>query len=305
MKVLVLESADAIPSIENGHVFNSSAFQSLKKGRSLHFILEEENAVVCSVSFRLMGDEAISGYEATFGSFDFVSRRELISKMIEEISEHLRYVGVTKIIVKHWPQGYPDGQMVQEEFLKAGYEIKHSELNQHLIIDEDDFSTHIKKNERKKLNQSHTENYQFRKLSINDLKNVYGLVKLTRRRRGFPVTMKYDDLHNVFDKLPGHYNLFGLFDGTKLIAASVSIRISRQIMYNFYHADDVDYRSRSPLVMLNEGIYNFCREENIKVLDLGISSENGVINEGLFTFKQNLGCVASDKNTYILDYANS
>ncbi len=45
-------------------------------------------------------------------------------------------------------------------------------------------------------------------------------------------------LNETIKSMPaGTYLLFGLFDNNNLIAASVSIRVSHDILYNFYHAD--------------------------------------------------------------------
>ena len=101
--------------------------------------------------------------------------------------------------------------------------------------------------------------------------------------------------------MPEHYLLFGVYDESKLIAASVSVRISRQIMYNFYHADDINYRSSSPVAMLVDGVYKYCQQNNFNILDLGISSVQGLLNQGLFDFKDNLGCETSNKCTYVLN----
>ena len=52
--------------------------------------------------------------------------------------------------------------------------------------------------------------------------------------------------------------------------------------------------------MLVGKIYEYCQQNGIAVLDLGISSENGILNEGLFNFKKNLGSETSNKSTYQL-----
>ena len=113
--------------------------------------------------------------------------------------------------------------------------------------------------------------------------------------------MSLEQLQTSINAMPEHYLLFGVYDGNKLIAAAVSVRISRDIMYNFYHGDDVSYRSTSPIVMLVAGIYQYCQQKNISILDLGISSVEGQINQGLFDFKKNLGCESSNKYTYVLN----
>ena len=187
-------------------------------------------------------------------------------------------------------------------FINAGFRVINTEVNQHLLVLESEFKLLIRKNEKKKLNQCIKQDYTFKLLSIDELADIYQLVTETRVRKGFPVSMAYDGLHQTIMSLPDKYLLFGLFDQAELIAASVSIRISQNILYNFYHADEFAYRSNSPLVMLVQEIYCYCQQNEIKILDLGISSENGVKNEGLFVFKENLGCLSSEKNTYFLSY---
>ncbi|MEN8247459.1 MAG: hypothetical protein ABFS32_00880 [Bacteroidota bacterium] len=300
MKRLKVVEVNKLPDIKGGHVFNSRDFQSLKEGESKHFVVNDESDTLCRISYGLVDNAALSGYQATFGSFDFTVDQDLIKLMIKETSRNIFKSGVELIRIKHWPLGYPEGELIHRAFISAGFEIESKEVNQHLVINEEEFIDRIKKNEKKKLKQSHNEKFQFKMLDGSYLLEVYNLVKDTRERKGFPVSMSFNELEKVFNKLPDNYHLFGVFDEDVLIAASVSIRISEKILYNFYHADLLDYRSRSPLVMLNEGIYNYCKTENIKLLDLGISSENGELNEGLFTFKENLGCATSDKNTYVL-----
>ena len=45
--------------------------------------------------------------------------------------------------------------------------------------------------------------------------------------------------------------------------------------------------------------YKFCQNKGIRVLDLGISSVDGVLNQGLYNFKRRLGAVECPKRKYI------
>ncbi len=188
-------------------------------------------------------------------------------------------------------------------FGETNFKVISSEVNQHLAVQEEEFKVLISKNERKKLNQCLKQGYTFMQLTLDEFTNIYQLVTETRVRKGYPVSMTYENLYKTIKLMPDKYLLFGLFDRDKLIAASVSIRISHEILYNFYHADDLNFRTTSPLVMLIQQIYQYCQQNGIEILDLGVSSENGLINQGLFNFKKNLGCVSSEKNTYRLIYA--
>jgi lipid II:glycine glycyltransferase (peptidoglycan interpeptide bridge formation enzyme) len=80
----------------------------------------------------------------------------------------------------------------------------------------------------------------------------------------------------------------------------VTIRINENILYTFYLADNEKYLKDSPTTFLLSGIYQYCQQQKIKFLDLGIATEKGVLNEGLARFKQSLGAKISKKKTYFL-----
>ena len=241
------------------------------------------------------------------GSFDLSAGVEHgeISIFLKEILNIIKTKGISEVRIKHWPLAYSGGELVHETLIDFGFKKAMSDVNQHIAITQEDYKNRINKNERKKLNQCKRAGYHFKVLNSRWLPEVYDLVKNTRQRKGFPVSMSFEDLSMTFNALPDHYHLFGVYDEDRLIATSVSIRISKKILYNFYHADHIEYRSKSPLVLLNEGIYNYCRNAEIEILDLGISSVDGILNKGLYTFKENLGCTVSEKNTYVLNYESS
>jgi len=292
------------PEISGGYIFNTPEFQSLKEGGLKYFALYEQEKPIARICFRIDNNKAISGHQATFGSIDAEHPlpEEKAKYFLDYVCKTLKNEGVKEVIIKHWPECYADSHSLHEVFINSGFEVINNEVNQHLQVRETEFSQLIRKNEKKKLNQCIKQGYPFKKLSIDELDDIYQLVTETRVRKGFPVSMDFAGLYQTVKSMPDKYLLFGLFDQHDLIAASVSIRISKNILYNFYHADEFSYRSTSPLVMLVQEIYKYCQQNGIKILDLGISSDQGQKNEGLFIFKENLGCVTSNKNTYFLRY---
>lgn len=301
MALLEVTQVKQLPELKGGYIFNTPDFQSLKSGDHLNYVLNEDGELVARVWFNIKDNIAASGHQATFGSIDFNNPLpiESIKYFVKTVLDELTLNGVKNVIIKHWPQIYYP-EPYQSVFMELGFKLDEKNVNQHLLVNEDDFILRIKKNEKKKLTQAINKGYEFRILNSKDLQEAYKLIEETRQRKGYPVSMSYQDLYRSMEAMPDKYLLFGLFDGERLIAASVSIRISDGILYNFYHADDYSYRSTSPLVMLVGKIYEYCQEKSIDILDLGISSEKGILNEGLFKFKRNLGCEMSDKNTYQL-----
>jgi len=301
MTLLEVTQVNHLPEINGGYIFNTPEFQSLKAGEHVNFVLKDEDKVVARIFFNIKEGKAVSGYKATFGSIDFNNSlsKEGINYFLEEVIRRLTSKEVKEIIIKHYPVIYNE-DIGQALFTNLGFKLAEQNVNQHLLISADDFYYRIKKNEKKKLVQAQKMGFEFKILLPDDLEEIYHLIEETRKRKDYPVSMGYQELYDTINTMPDKYLLFGLFDKKKLIAASVSILISDNILYNFYHADDFSYRSTSPLVMLVGKIYEYCQHSSIVILDLGISSENGLINEGLFIFKRNLGCETSNKNTYRL-----
>ena len=111
--------------------------------------------------------------------------------------------------------------------------------------------------------------------------------------------MTLKDIEATFERFPDEYLLFGVFDKNKMVATSVSIKVNSKILYCFYIGDALTYRAYSPVTKLVDGIYRYCQVHYFKLLDLGLSSDKGVLNQGLYAFKKTFGTFDSHKLTYL------
>lgn len=110
--------------------------------------------------------------------------------------------------------------------------------------------------------------------------------------------MTLEQVVNTSNSFADDFFIFGVFDGQKLAAASISIRTNTKTLYDFYHDHDAAFDSMSPVVMLVDGIYSFCRDKNLSLLDLGTSSLNNTHNFSLLHFKLLVGAQPSPKFTF-------
>jgi hypothetical protein len=78
-------------------------------------------------------------------------------------------------------------------------------------------------------------------------------------------------------------------DGERLVAASICIRVSNEVLYDFYHDHDALYDNFSPIVFLVKGIHDYCCSNNIRLIDLGTAMIGNKVNTGLMEFKLKLG----------------
>jgi lipid II:glycine glycyltransferase (peptidoglycan interpeptide bridge formation enzyme) len=110
--------------------------------------------------------------------------------------------------------------------------------------------------------------------------------------------MTLNELKKAFEQFPEHYVLFAVLHEGRLAAASIAIKIKENILYNFYSAHPNDYNHLSPVVMLIEGMYEFCQQNNVNLLDLGTSALEGKPNFSLLDFKLRLGAKPYAKLTF-------
>ncbi len=299
---LLIKEITPSESMFEAHLFNSTCFLLNKPFNVRGWQLMKGPRAMAQIYFFINNSEAVSGYQSTFGSFDVnnsITKEELLF-FINELNQTLRSQGISKIHIRHSPSYAQWTHLIEKTLVIMGYVKKQSETNQHIVVTAAPFSSIIKRNVRKKINQCSTQGYSFNIEPLKSLPEIYDLVVATRKRKKYALSMTLDDLHSVMADCPNNYLLFTLRDGPVLIAASVSIILNATTLYNFYHADALEYRTKSPLSALVKSIYEYCQANGYKFLDLGISSLEGKINEGLFTFKENLGAVKSKKNTYSL-----
>ena len=110
--------------------------------------------------------------------------------------------------------------------------------------------------------------------------------------------MTLDELMKVVAVYPDGIILFGAYQGHELAAASISLRVSKRIVYNFYSAHLRKFDFLSPVVMLMEGIYGWSQKHHVELIDLGTSSLEGQPNFSLLDFKLRLGGNPSAKLTF-------
>ncbi|WP_276366458.1 hypothetical protein [Chryseolinea sp. H1M3-3] len=256
------------------------------------------------IYFSRMGDLLTSLDRSPFGSFaldDRASKNDLLS-IISEIEDWSRAKGVNSLIIRSFPEIYQPHHslLVKNSLLATGFAIKYCDLTQAIPVSKEKISLNTHK--KRRVRKAEALGFSFRLLPAEFIEESYQLIVESRQHKNYPVTMSLADLTYTFKLFPDAYFLFGLFDKNRLIATAVSISVNAEIMYCFYIGDDLAYRTYSPVTPLVNGIYQFCQMNNYKILDLGISTDKGVLNKGLYDFKKSFGTLDSDKFTYIKQF---
>ena len=110
------------------------------------------------------------------------------------------------------------------------------------------------------------------------------------------MTISPERLITLLHEFPDQFAVFTVMDRDIIAALTVAIRVRHDILYNFLPASNSDYQTFSPMVMLTDGLFTYCRQQGIHLLDLGVSLDaNHQPKPGLMRFKRNLGAQESPK----------
>ena len=251
--------------------------------------------IIARICFTTQEDTAVSLLKSSFGSFELVQgiKKEQLSFFVDQLLIKLKALNYKALRIISFPRAYNPLQfdLIHEVLDESGFETVEQHANHYLFIDQHNrLADLVKADERRYLNRGKKMGFDFRQLDIQYLPLAYDLIRSCRLKKGYSISMTYQELRHAILRFPDHYFIFGLFYDDRMLASSVCIKINKSILYDFYHGDDLNFRKYSPVVPLLEGIYRYAQTNNYQILDLGTSVE-----EGVYDFKKNMGAMVSEK----------
>ncbi len=221
-----------------------------------------------------------------------------MEELLEQVLLYVKAHDIELIEIKCYPEIYAPQQasIVSNILDEAGFSIEYRDVTQVILLNE---NLNLYSDRKRMIKGSIEHLFEFKELNLGSLPEAYDLFLKSRHSKGYPVTMSLKDFFDEFSRFPMHYKLFGVLDRDRLIAASVVILINDEIIYYFFSGDDLDYRKQSPTTYLVYNLYQFAKKANFKFIDMGISTDKGILNQGLYNFKKSFGTVDSLKLTFI------
>ncbi|QOI97288.1 MAG: GNAT family N-acetyltransferase [Flammeovirgaceae bacterium] len=285
------------------HLREHLALQSLNNRYSFFVLHEKSKKLFAEVHFHGDGPAAISPMRAPFGSCVFSEKLppEVLFDFILFAEEELRKDKINTIILKPAPAGYFPEQhnLLVPVLLNLNYGIQQAEVSAIVPVTERPFPEIIDSWENRKLRQAREAELVARLIHDENLEMVYSFILECRQQKHYSLSMTFEEVKLVVSKFPERFVLFGVFDQDNLAAAAITVRVTDDVLYNFYSDHHTNYDHFSPVVMLIESEYEYCRHQGLRLLDLGTSSAGGKLNFPLLDFKMRLGGMPSPKFTFV------
>ena len=267
-----------------------------------YYILEKKKKIIIGeVHFHLADFVASSPCRSPFGSIDCSADIQpiVLYKFLEFIESALRKQGVKKIVIKNPPQIYhPYLLALLETFLiNQHYHISNAEVSAVFTVDES-FHELSKDWERRKRKQSREESLTFREHTPDQLEELCRFILECRQQKGYLSSMSFPEIQKTVNAFPQRFLLTGVYKQDKMVAASISIQSTWNILYHFYSDHAAPDDLSNPTIFLIGKLYQYALDNKIALLDLGTSALAGQPNFGLLNFKLRLGAKPTPKLTF-------
>lgn len=217
---------------------------------------------------------------------------ELITTLIKQLPER------NKIIWK-MPPSYFFPQIFDSQIYVIDSMHNHKTLDQNQHINIPDWKhKSMSKGNQKKVRQLMKLDVSYKTATLREVDTCYRILEENRNTKGVNVSMSQNEIEKCLLVWPDIYKLVYLEKEKEVLAVAFTVDLAPTIRYVLYWADNIYYRNYSPVAYLCTKIIDEAARNKIAFLDLGISSHLGVVNEGLFRFKANLGAERSIKPTF-------
>ena len=290
-------------------LFNHPTFYKLHQTPSSVYLSFLYNEKLIGVTHFTKLENGIyrSPYRGTFGGINF--REELDLQIKEEcvklLVDYLKTMSATgiEIITAPFAHDLHHATSLFNTFLIHSFQISNQEINHTLVVNELPLIEKMMRNNKKRLNKCLREGFEFTQVSsLEEINEVYQTIKENRESKGYEVSMRLDQILEMYDLFPDNLFFFKASQKGVCAASSICIKLNNKVLYVFYWGDKPGFEQHSPVVFLADGIYKFAAEKKFECMDAGTSSVNGKPNYGVAAFKENLGFTTSPKLTYTISY---
>ena len=264
--------------------------------------LEEDKPGKAFIRFTAENGVFRSPFKATFGGFERLGDNSptLLRTLFEQIETRARELHCSQICITQSPDCYlTEPSLLAQAYTTAGYQIAYTDTNFHIPISSLPYSHLLHSRTAQRVRQMIKQGYTVIIDQEPYLAWYYEMVQNNRHSKGRPLNQSVEAFVFAIKQNPESYLIFKVQNaGNECLAFSVCTLLGNSL-YTFYTVNLAEGDILNPLYLLHQQLYNYCQENNISLLDLGIATDKGVENVGLINFKKQLGAIPTKKITWI------
>ncbi|MEQ8712434.1 MAG: GNAT family N-acetyltransferase [Cyclobacteriaceae bacterium] len=276
-------------------LYNQNAFIRLKDYHSLKTFLALDQSGQILARLRLARSHKTVDWTslpgAPFGGIEATSQYNSLDFLIY-IKSQFRSDEVIELRAS--PAIYADHH---QAIIDAGFNISGEEVNHHVALSSD---IQLHTMEKRRLKKAEAAGCAFKKWPLDGegATKLHDFISECRKAQSLTINIGEQDFKRTIDALLSAYQAYVVELENQIIAATVVVKVTSAIAYNYLPASDKAYHHLSPMVLLMNGLYAELRNQGFKTLDWGVTSIDGKEQKSLARFKEAMGAVRGRKLTY-------
>lgn len=286
------------------HPFISPDFIELNRAKAdkIVMLVEETYDVVTGMIAGIKDMVLKSPISAPFGGFHFRKENVYISEIERFLNSLKEYIVGHELVsaeITIPPDLYHPSFNAKtiNSMVRMGFQQSTPEITN--WIDLSSFSgTFTQKNSREYYRQSVRNGLSFSLVSDEGEKRViYDLIAQNRAKFDRPIFMTYNDIIATGNLWP--IDFFKVTTTEDIIVASgIFYRFHPEICYAVFWGDSDTGRPMRAMDFLSLNLWKHYKDLGYKYIDLGISTETGIPNEGLLRFKETHEAISSLRHRF-------
>lgn len=293
------------PADPNPFISESFIELNSRKADRIIRLVEDTNEPVIGLVAGVKDNVIKSPFSAPFGGFHFNKEKIYISEIdrfLKLMKEYAALNGLTRIEITTPPDIYHTtfNAKVMSALLRHEFRFTLPEITN--WVDLEKFSgVFSQKNSREYYRQAERNNLTFSITSdLQEKQRIFDLICENRAKFGRPVFMTFDDLLLTGEIWPADFFKVESLNG-QIVASAIFYRNHQNICYAVFWGDNDEGRPLRAMDYLLLNLFSHYKGSGFKFMDLGISTEGGIPNEGLLRFKESHEAVSSLRYKCFLD----
>lgn len=276
-------------------LYNENAYLELKDYHSVKTFLavDPSGQVLARIRFAKADKDAgwISLPGAPLGGIESTSEFDLPDFLAYIKSQ---FHGSERLKLKAGARIYGNSH---QAIIDAGFTISVDEINHHVDLTSD---IPLHPMERRRLRKAGVAGCVFKKWPLGNggTTKLHSFISKCRKAQKLEINITEEDFKLATATLPSDYQAFVIELGDEIIAATVVVRVTGDIAYNYLPASDKAYNHLSPMVLLMTQLYQELSDQGFRTLDWGVTSIEGKEQKSLARFKEAMGAVRSKKQLF-------
>lgn len=289
-------------------VYGRSDFSLLNKQKveKLLFFAFKESKYRLGLTVGLRDTALFTPFSAPFGGFIFLKDNIKINYIDDALSKLCDWAieeGYNSLHLTLPPLIYDQSFIAKQinALYRAGFIISKIDLNYHFNLNkfDDNYLFSIEYNARKNLKTAFENNLMFKECKFEDERQLaYNIIKDNREARGFPLSMTWEQVNETIKLVKSDFFLVTNDDNIN-IASAIVFYIAKNMVQVVYWGDIPEYSHLRTMNFLSFKMFEYYKKTDIKIVDIGPSTENSIPNFGLCEFKESLGCDIQPKITFL------